>query len=322
MIARPFLSPGLTGSLCALAGSAILSINDMAIKALSGTYALHQVILVRALIGLVFLLALMTVLRTPFHVLLTARPRGHLLRVGFVLMSNLTYFLGLAAMPLADAVAIAFVSPLLVTLLSVLVLGEHVGPRRWIAVATGMLGVAIIYRPATEVFQPAAVLILISALCYAATHMMTRHMKATESAFTLSFYVQIGFVLLSAAMGLAVGDGHLGGSGNPSLDFLFRGWVWPAPSDWPAFLATGLSVTIGGLLVAQAYRLGEAALIAPFEYAALPMAVIWGLAVFGTFPDLFGWIGIALICGSGLYTIWRETLRRGEMPDDTEGRGS
>lgn len=69
-------------------------------------------------------------------------------------------------------------------------------------------------------------------------------------------------------MGLVVGDGHLAGSENPSLAFLFRAWIWPAPQDWPAFLATGLSVAIGGLLVSQAYRMCEAAVIAPFEYAA------------------------------------------------------
>ncbi len=307
--ADPVRTP-LIGILFALCGSATLSVNDVAIKSLSESYALHQVILVRSLIGLVVLAVLMLVSRSDFRQLITRRPRGQLLRVTFVMVSNVAYFLGLAALPLADAVAIAFVSPLLVTVLSTLVLGERVGPRRWAAVAVGLLGVVVMLRPGSGVFQPAAILILVSAFCYASTHMMTRRMKDTESAFALNFYVQIGFVLVSSTMGLMVGDGHLSGSANPSLAFLFRDWIWPPVADWPAFLATGLSVAVGGMLLSQAYRTNEAALIAPFEYAAMPLAIFWGVTVFGTWPDAIGWLGIVLIVGAGMYTLWRETRRR------------
>jgi drug/metabolite transporter (DMT)-like permease len=240
----------------------------------------------------------------------TLRGRAHLLRVGFVLISNVTYFLGLAALPLADAVATAFVAPLIVTALSVVVLGEKVGPRRWAAVAVGLIGVLVMLRPGSGTVRPAALLVLISACCYASTHMMTRRMKDTESAFTLNFYVQTGFIVLSIIMGLALGDGRFAGSPNPSLAFLFRDWHWPAPKDWIYFVAVGLSVATGGLLVSQAYRLAEAALIAPFEYAAMPMAIFWGVVIFGRWPDLTAWVGIALICGAGLYTLWRETRAR------------
>jgi drug/metabolite transporter (DMT)-like permease len=310
MTTAPTRSPALTGILCALAGSAIFSINDVAIKSLSGTYALHQVILIRTLIGIVVLFALMLLTRADFRQLLTSRPRTHLLRVAFVMVSNVTYFLGLAALPLADAVAIAFVSPLIVTLLSVAILHEPVGPHRWAAVALGLVGVIIMLRPGSGVFQPAALLILVSAFCYACTNLMTRHMKATESAFAFSFYIQIGFVIVSVLMGLVVGDGHLSGSADPSLAFLFRGWLWPPMADWPAFIACGLSVSLGALLIAQAYRLGDAALIAPFEYAGMPFAIFWGVVIFGTWPDVTAWIGIALIIGAGLYTLWRETRVR------------
>ena len=112
-------------------------------------------------------------------------------------------------------------------------------------------------------------------------------------------------------MGLWVGDGHLATDAK-LWAFLFRPWIWPPLADWPVFLATGLSVGIGGMMVTQAYRTTEAGLIAPFEYVGMPLAIFWGLAVFGTFPDAVSWVGIALICGSGLYVIWRETVRRRE----------
>jgi drug/metabolite transporter (DMT)-like permease len=286
-----------------------LSVNDLAIKALSGSYALHQVILIRAIIGIVLVLAVIKVSGTGFAQLATRRWRAHLLRVSIVMVSNVTYFLGLAVMPLADAVATAFVAPLFVTLMSAVVLGEKVGPRRWAAVLVGMLGVVVMLRPGAGVIQPAAILVLISAFCYAGSHMMTRRMRDTESAMTLNFFVQCGFILVSCLMGLWVGDGHRA-EASGILAFLFRPWVWPPVGDWWAFAATGLAVGIGGLMMSQAYRTTEAALIAPFEYAGMPMAIFWGVVVFGTWPDLTGWLGIALICGAGLYTLWRETTLR------------
>lgn len=308
MSARPVNAP-LIGILAAGGGAAVLSINDLAIKALSGSYPLHQVILTRSLISLTFLMFFIAA-TGGFHQLRTRRPRGHMVRVGFVMLSNITYFLGLAALPLADAVAIAFVSPVVVTLLSVLVLGEQVGPRRWLAVLVGFTGVIVMMRPGAGALQPAAILVLLSAFTYSSTHMMTRRMRDTESAATLNFYVQIGFIFVSTSMGLVVGDGHLAGSSDPSIAFLFRAWHWPPLQDWPYFLATGLAVAIGGLMVSQAYRLCEAAVVAPFEYAAIPLAIFWGVVIFGVWPDLTAWTGIALICGAGLYIMWRETTIR------------
>ncbi len=302
--------PALLGITLAIAGSALMSVNDLAIKFLSGAYALHQVILIRALIGMTFLLCIIAISGSGFRQLRTARPRGHLLRVAFVMLSNVLYFLGLAALPLPDAVAIGFVSQLFVTILSVLILHEKVGPYRWAAVIAGFIGVVVMLRPGAASVQTAALLVVLSALCYASSHMMTRHMRGTETAFALGFYVQIGFIIVCSCMGLVAGDGHLAGSSDPSLAFLFRPWVWPPLADWPAFLATGLSVAAGGLMISQAYRLSDAALIAPFEYSAMPFAIFWGIVVFGTFPDLTAWIGIALIIGAGLYTLWRETRVR------------
>ena len=303
----------LTGILLALGGALTLSMNDLAIKALSGTYALHQVILIRALIGIVLVLVVIRASGTGFAQIWTRRPWEHLFRVALTMVSNVTYFLGLAALPLADAVATAFVAPLFVTLMSAVLLGEKVGWHRWGAVVVGMVGVLVMVRPGSGMIQPASILVLISALCYAGTHMMTRRMRDTESAMTLAFFVQAGFIVVSATMGLIVGDGHLAGSSNVSLAFLFRPWIIPAATDLWAFALTGFAVGIGGMMMSQAYRTNEAALVAPFEYAGMPMAIFWGVVVFGTWPDHTAWLGIALICGAGLYTLWRETMHRRDV---------
>lgn len=300
----------VTGIFFALGGGVTLSVNDLAIKALSGTYALHQVILIRAFVGMAIVLGVIWFSKTGFRQLRTRRPLDHLFRVSIVMVSNVTYFVGLSLMPLADAVATAFVAPLLVTLMSAVILGEQVGPRRWAAVAVGMVGVVIMTRPGAGVIQPAAILVLISAFCYASSHMMTRRMRLTESAMTLNFFVQCGFILVSLSFGVFAGDGHLAQAPGSTWEFLFRPWHVPPVGDWWAFLATGVAVGVGGLMMSQAYRTTEAALVAPFEYVGMPMAIFWGVVVFGSWPDATAWAGIALICGAGLYTLWRETLRR------------
>lgn len=300
----------LTGIFFALGGGVVLSVNDLAIKALSGSYALHQVILLRAFIGMAIVLGVIWYSGSGFRQLLTKRPKDHLIRVSIVMVSNVTYFVGLSLMPLADAVATAFVAPLFVTLMSAVFLREHVGPRRWAAVAVGMLGVLVMTRPGAGVIQPAAILVLISAFCYASSHMMTRRMRLTESAMTLNFFVQVGFILVSLAFGLFAGDGHLAQPKGSTWEFLFRPWHLPPVADWWAFVATGVAVGVGGLMMSQAYRTTEAALVAPFEYIGMPMAIFWGVLVFGTWPDTTAWAGIALICGAGLYTLWRETARK------------
>jgi drug/metabolite transporter (DMT)-like permease len=300
----------LGGILLALGGSLVLSVNDMAVKALSGGYPLHQVVLIRAVVGLTVVLALLAWSHGPRGVLdgiRTRRPGLHALRVLCVLLSNVAYFLGLAALPLADGVALFFVAPLLITALSVPLLGERVGPRRWAAVGAGLLGVVVMMRPGAGALEPAALLVLLSALAYSLMHILTRRMAPTEGALGMSFWTQSGFVAVSCLMGLTVGDGRWGQTGNASVDFLLRAWTWPPLADWPVFLATGVAVAVGGLMISQAYRICEAGLVAPFEYSAMPMAVLWGVVVFGTWPDATAWTGIALIAGAGLYTLWRET---------------
>ncbi|PZQ97821.1 MAG: EamA family transporter [Cereibacter sphaeroides] len=302
----------LIGILSAVGGSLVFSVNDVTIKFLSGDYALHELVLIRSSIGLMVMLCFILPFQGGLPALRTKRLGAHLLRALCVVASNLFYFLGLAAMPLADAVAVFFIAPLLITALSVPILGEKVGPRRWFAVGLGLAGVIVMLRPGGSTFHWVALLPVASALCYACMHMLTRHMGMTEKAATMAFYVQLSFITVCLIMGLIVGDGHLANQSDPSLAFLFRGWSWPHHGDWPIFLASGTASALGGFFIAQAYRLCEAGLVAPFEYVSMPMAIFWGATVFDTWPDTTAWIGIALICGGGLYMLWREAVVRGE----------
>jgi drug/metabolite transporter (DMT)-like permease len=300
------ISPAALGVTCILAAVTLLSINDVAIKFLSGGYALHQVVLIRSAIGLGVILVLIAPLTDGRGIARTSRLPMHLLRGVCVVIANMTFFLGLAAMPLADAVAIFFISPLVITGFSVIFLGEYVGPRRWAAIGIGFVGVLVMMRPGTEAFQLASFLPLAAAFFYAAIHIITRRIKATESAGTMAFYIQISFIVVCLLMGLAVGDGRFGGQSDPSLAFLLREWSWPLPADYPVFVVVGVGIGIGGYLISQAYRVGEASFIAPFEYLALPMSVVWGIIVFAEYPSTWDYVGMSLILGAGLFAVWRD----------------
>jgi drug/metabolite transporter (DMT)-like permease len=301
----------LTGALCALAASMCFSLNDVAIKFLSDGYALHQVVFIRACVAL----PAFALLILPFHgmvVFRTRRPGAHAVRGVCLVFANSFLFLGLAALPIADAVAVFFVSPLVITVFSVVFLRERVGPRRWAAVAVGFVGVLLIMRPGTSAFQPAALFPIMAATLYAVMHIIARRIGGTESAATMAAYSQLTFLVISALIGLAIGDGKLAGAIHPDLDFLLRAWGPVAGADWWLFVLLGVSGLMGVLLISQAYRLSEAAFAAPFEYIAMPMAIVWGVTVFGTWPDAIAWAGIVLILGAGLYLVWRES-RKGRV---------
>lgn len=300
-------STATLGAVCAIGAAFFFTVGDMAVKSLSDTYPLHQVTLIRAFVALTVLIGLVMPFTGGLSQLRTRRIGIHLLRGCFLLGANMAFFLALSAMPIADATAIFFVSPMVIAVFSVVFLSETVGPRRWAAIGVGFLGVVVMIRPGTDAFTAVALLPLLAATCYAALHMLTRRLGATDSAATMAVYMQVAFLVFSIAMGLSVGDGRFDTTPHPSLSFLLRSWTWPEPQHALLFLLTGLGSALGGFLISQAYRICEAALVAPLEYVAMPMAIFWGLVVFSEWPDVTAWAGILLIVGSGVYMIWRET---------------
>lgn len=296
------------GVLCALIASFSFTLNDVGIKFLSGDYPLHQVVLIRASVGLLVILAIMIPLEGGYSLLRTKHIGLHLIRGAFVVAANMLFFLGLAEIPLSEATAIFFVSPLIITVFSVLFLSEKVGPWRWFAVAMGLIGAAVMLRPTPNSFQLAGLLPAGAAFCYAGLHIMTRKMGSTERASTMAFYLQVTFVLVSVFMGLAIGDGRYATQDSLALEFLLRPWVWPTQFDLVVMSGVGVASAVGGYFISQAYRLSEAALIAPIEYVALILAVFWGIVIFNEWPDHVAWTGMALILGGGLLMIWRESV--------------
>ena len=310
-------SSPLGGALCASAAVICFSLNDVSIKFISGDYALHQIVLFRSVIGLGLLLGLLVPFSGGLPSLRTNRLGLHLLRGLCVVFANLCFFLGLASLQLAEGTAIFFISPLLITVFSVLFLKETVGPHRWAAIFVGLVGVVIILRPGTSAFQIASLLPVAAAFGYAFLHMLTRYIGKTESALTMSFYIQVTFLLICCLFGLVTGTGQFAGHENPSVEFLLRAWTTPQANDLVFFLLIGFASAFGGFFISQAYRHNEAGYIAPFEYIAMPLAILWGYLVFQDWPDQLSFLGMGLIIGSGLYVIWREIRAKTAVVPDT-----
>ncbi len=294
-----------------LAGVFCISINDLVVKQLSGTYPLHQTVFLRSGIGMMFSLVLVQ-MEGGWSILRTRHPGWHALRGLLIVIANMTFFLALAALPLADATALFFVAPLFITLLSIPLLGEKVGPLRLSAVVVGFLGVVIMQRPwadtgALEVPRIVLLLPVIAALTYALNQILTRRLGVTTKASALAIYIQGMFLVVSLGFFVVAGDGRFAqGLENESLVFLLRAWSWPTPRDWTYFLALGANSAAIGYCLSQAYRVTDAATVAPYEYVGLPLAVLWGWLIFEELPQWEVWLGIALILGSGLFVFVRE----------------
>ena len=311
------------GILFVLAGVFFISINDMLIKQLSGGYPLHQMVFTRSIIGIMFSLIFVQ-MEGGWRILRTNQPGLHVLRGLLIVTSNMTFFVALAAIPLADATALFFAAPLFITLLSIPILGEKVGPLRLGAVIFGFLGVVIMQRPweSVDTLGTSRLILLlpvVAALTYALNQLLTRKLGLKSKASALAVYIQGTFVVVSIGFYIVAGDGRFAeGSGNPSVQFLLRAWIWPAQSDFWLFGFLGFASAVIGYALSQAYRMADAATVAPFEYIGLPLAVFWGWFTFSELPVWEVWMGIAMILASGVFVYIREaqkkrTLVRGRM---------
>ena len=219
------------------------------------------------------------------------RPVLQILRGGLLLASTVLFFAAIARMPLADAVALVFVYPMAVTLLSALVLGEAVGPRRWSAVVVGFIGALIVIRPGLGVIGQGGLLALGAGGAYALYVLTTRQLAGSAPPLvTLTFTALLGCLVTTLAVPFA--------------------WRTPDALDLALMVAMGLIAAAVHFLIIRALEHASASLLAPYGYSEIVMATAIGFFVFGDFPDAWTWLGIAVIVASGLYISLRERVLR------------
>ena len=259
---------------------------DLCAKWLLADYSLPQFVFLRSIFGVSFFL-LTARFYGGFGSLKTKRWKWHLFRTLLATGAMFGFFYGLSRMPLVNALTIAFTAPLFVTGLSVPFLGEHVGWRRWMAVIIGFIGVLIVLRPGTGMFTPAAIGVIIAALCYAGLALTARKLAATESSFSLAVYVVTGPFLVSSTM-------------------IAGNYTAPDANGWLLFIMAGLCSALAWVGIVGGYRRAPPAMLAPFEYTALIGAAIAGYLIWDEVPDIWVVAGGLVIIGSGLFIVYRE----------------
>lgn len=273
-----------------LVSIALFSLMDAGLKTLSAHYPPFQVAALRGASSLP-LVAAWALTSVGWRALVRVRWPLHLLRgaLGIAMMASFVY--ALRTLPLSTAYAIFFVAPLLITALSVPILRERVGPRRWTAIVVGLMGVLVVLRPSGEsMLTMAGFAVLLAAFGYAVSAITVRLLARTDPTQAITLW-------LLALM--ALGAGALA---RPS-------WV-PLRGEHAWIIAgIGMAGAIGQWAITEAFRLGEASLVAPLEYSALVWGLMLDLTLWGVLPDRMTWLGATIIIASGLYLLRRERVR-------------
>jgi drug/metabolite transporter (DMT)-like permease len=281
------LDDRLAGVLCMVLGIASLSFMDALGKRIARDYSVFQMLAIRSTVALALILLFLAGTRD-LRALRTRQPKGHALRALCGLVAFLTFYASLRHLSLADAVAIAFASPFLITALGRFVLKEHVTLRQWLAIAVGFGGMLVIVRPGGSGFHPAALLVVVCSVAYATlmilTRWMTRPHRPAETNSAFVFYMLAG----QAAVGWAVAATR---------------WRTPDGAALAEMAGMGVLGIAGNYGLAQAFRLAPVATVAPFEYTGLIWAVVLGALLFGDVPTPWFWLGAAIIVWAGLQAV-------------------
>jgi drug/metabolite transporter (DMT)-like permease len=272
-------------------GIACFAAMDASGKWVVKNYSVFQLLAVRSSLCLLLLAALL-----PFFggrkALRTEQPWAHLGRALSSALAFLFFYAALRSLPLADAVAVEFGSPFLVTALAVPLLGERVDVGRWAAVLVGFVGMLLVVKPTAEGVRPEALLAVASSVCYAVMMVMTRWISQRTAGAESTFTFVSSVFLVQTIVGLTGGISQ---------------WKPMTPLDLALSAGVGLFALGGHLGLTAAFQRAPASVVAPFEYTALLWATLFGLLIYGDFPDLVVWIGVAVIVGAGLYTVRRES---------------
>lgn len=273
-----------------LTAMAIIPVMDATAKALSDSYHTVQLVWVRYFFHLLLFLPFV-LWRYRYRLFRPARPLLQILRGAMLMSSTGLFFAAIALMPLADALAVVFIYPFVITALSPLVLGENVGLRRWAAVGSGFVGALIVIQPGAEILSAGVPFAVAAGSIYACYVLSTRKLAGSDPPLvTLTFTGMVGAVVMTLA-----------------LPFF---WVMPEPGDWPLMLLMGLCAALGHLCIIIAHEKASASQLAPLGYSEIISATLLGYLFFGDFPDPLTWLGIAVIVASGIYISIREGRRR------------
>ncbi|HXX85964.1 MAG TPA: DMT family transporter [Casimicrobiaceae bacterium] len=286
---RPAHVP-LTAVLLIVIASACFTVIDVSVKHLSQRYPVPLLVWARWSVQALLMLALLGP-KLRWKLIRTSRPALQLTRGVLLIASSVCFFFGLKYLPLAEATALNYMSPILVTLMAGWFLSERLTQPRWAFVVAGLVGMLLIVRPGSDVLTPAALFSLGAALLYATFQILTRKLAGEDLMVLLMYPALVGAVVLSAP-----------------VPFM-HDTTWYPIRDIIMFLGMGIMGFLGHLLFIRAFQLASASALAPFTYMQLVWSTLAGWLVFGSLPDAWAFCGIVVIAGSGVVLTWYERWR-------------
>lgn len=300
---------GVRGVAFLVLGLFVFSLQDIVVKFIGGNYPVLEIVIFRSLVAIPLTLVLYR-MEGGRGLPQTQQHRIEFARGLFYFLSYTTHFMGLAALPLAEIAAIRFSGPLIITVLSVWLLSEKVGLPRWLALIVGFGGVLLVVRPGVDSFNIGSLFIVVSVIFYALAVLLTRKLQSTDSSATMSYYSSLVYVVATMVLVPVVwwiGDIP---DAHPSVAFLLRPWVMPTLPDVLLMAGLGVIWAAGMYVVARAYSEAPASVIAPFEYTALPISVMWGFVLWHELPTIATWLGAGLTIMSGLFMLFYDQKAR------------
>jgi drug/metabolite transporter (DMT)-like permease len=313
------MSTDQKGILLIILGMMLFGVHDLTIKSMVNTGSLLQIITLRGLIGSVILAVFLKSTGRSFsirsHYPLLAITRGILFPVGF-----LCFYLALAKMPIAEASALFFVSPIFMTILSRIILKNKIGIYRISAIIFGFIGVLLIIKPQFENFDLVMLLPLLCAFTYSVSMIITKVTKDKDTTFQQTTHVYLGSIILGILIYTIFGDYYDNIEGSPSLSYLLRPWIFIEFNIFYKLIIISVFGTSGILCLIQAYRIGLPSVISPFEYTLLINSVAIGYFIFNETPDFYSMLGIALIIASGIFIFIREKGNKNQIVTETSLR--
>ena len=286
-------------------GKLLFAFQDVIVKEMSGLYPMHEIMTIRGLVSVPLLLLVIH-----FSVRLSSlrmhHPGYHVLRGLLMFMAFMAFYVALSEISLTTVTALFFTAPFFITLLSVPMLGERVGPRRFASIGVGFVGVLIVLRPEAGPLNLVMLLPVLAAFLYALCQLLVRFAKLTTPPAIMSLYTGLAFAILAPLVGLVFVGAEIPETAAASTRAMLLPWVLPRGIDWLWLSLTGVTSAFGFMCMSYAYQKAQASRLAPFEYVLIIWVTILSYLVWSELPDAQTLIGLVLIIGSGIYVLHRE----------------
>jgi drug/metabolite transporter (DMT)-like permease len=296
------------GIILILFGMLIFSAQDSIMKYIYSFASLYEIYLIRTLVSFVIILLFLKITKKPI-IFKTQYPLLTFCRVVLFFFGFSSFYISLTILPLVTATALFFVTPFLITIFAKFFLKEQIGPRRWLAVIIGFIGVYIILNPDFDNFDYMSLTPVLCALCYSLSMIIIKITSEKDSVYTQTFTFYIGAIIISVVFYFTFGDGQYNTIDHPASQFIFREWFSNLEASMLLMIITGFTASAAFLFLFTAYRVASPAVISPFEYSILIWSSLSGWFFFNEIPDAKTIIGMVLIVCGGIYIFIREKIQ-------------